>query len=229
MTNASPTDAARTGLRNSAYATLLMLIFTVASILFLDTVAIAFFAGLEPGLLHRIEQQLAIYVNPYTIGGAAAGLVLWRIYLAAEKRSLNLEYLLTDRVLIHLLGIFAALLFTLLLKAGLGRARPELLLLENTSGFFGFQTERQFHSLPSAHMASMTAVFMAIYYYNKDAITLIATAAIVLFGGLGRLLALEHHPADLIAGAWAGWLMLYWADLFWKSGMIEDQILKDSH
>ncbi len=217
MPTSIPPHPALAGLRNSIMGTFSALVLIVISVRFLDEPVLLYLAGLEPGRLHQAAELLVLYLNPWTIGVGVILLPGWYIFHTYNTGK-SLENLLHERTVLHSAGILIALFLTLLLKVSLGRARPELLLQEGISGFFGYQTERLFHSLPSAHITSVAATATAIALQNRRIFIIIACIAVVLLTGLSRLLTLDHHPADLIAGIWAGVLMVYWAELLWLTG-----------
>jgi len=199
--------------RNSVMITLFMFFITLASIFYLDEMAIQWAMDLPMTVFTEILRLFALYINPYSVAFFTVLLLTYRFY---ELRK-NGQYPYDDRLSIHLIGILLALIFALILKISIGRTRPEVLFTENMPGFFGFQTDRLFHSMPSGHATVVSAGLMVVWYHQYSWLTRVlffAVAAIIL---AGRVVLGEHYPSDLITGIWLGFIIVYWADLYYKS------------
>jgi undecaprenyl-diphosphatase len=84
-----------------------------------------------------------------------------------------------------------------LLKAVIGRARPTM-----PPGFSPFSLADDWQSLPSGESADVTASVSFFLYFartNKVRLLMLAAVAMVMFE---RLMVGEHHPSDVLAGAY---------------------------
>lgn len=210
-------------IRNSVMLSFLCLILIIASVLHFDEAIILWSASLPNGYLIQALDKLAFYINPYSI---AVVTLLAMAYRFTDLRQQNQHSndpegeeipFYEDQTFILLAGIIIALGLTLLLKLSIGRARPDLLLFEGTAGFFGFQTERLYHSMPSGHAAAVTAGAGVLFamYKNLEARALIAVLAFAIIAG--RVLLTEHYPSDVIAGFWLGAIIISWTQLYYES------------
>lgn len=191
-------------------ASLVLLFLTVALIQYADVAVVKYFSALEFTVWHEALRLLALYLSPVTIFAATAGLLGIQVY-TLRRQEARIE---TDRTVILQAGIIVSLLLTLLIKVSFGRARPEVLFTEGYTGFFGFQTERQFNSFPSGHAAAATAACIAVFLMFRDTIYRVLAFVLTVLVLSSRLFLGEHFPADVLAGIWLGGLVMYWAHLF---------------
>ncbi|MCH8567862.1 MAG: phosphatase PAP2 family protein [Balneolales bacterium] len=109
--------------------------------------------------------------------------------------------------------ILISVAITYLLKLSLGRSRPDMLLGDGFYGFFGFQTDRLFHSMPSGHASAVAALASAVYFFKPGGreVSWVIVAAVII--SAGRIILGEHYASDVIAGIWVGTLTVYWGSL----------------
>ncbi|AXJ00352.1 PAP2 superfamily protein [Cyclonatronum proteinivorum] len=196
--------------RNSTIATLAFLFASVALIQYVDIAVVTYFSQMEYTLWHEGLRILALYINPYTIFIATAGIIGLQI-MTLRRNKKRIE---TDRTVILLSAVLVSLIFTTLLKFSLGRARPEIWFGEGYTGFFGFQTGRSFHSLPSGHATAVTAMCIAVFQLRHETAYRLLALTLTLLILSSRLFLGEHFPADVLAGIWLGSIVMYWAQLF---------------
>lgn len=209
-------------IRNSVMLSFICLILIIASVLHFDEVIILQASSLPNAYLMQALELLALYINPYSIVFITILALAYRFTELRQKNNTNghdseTQPFYEDQLFILLCGVIVALAFTLLLKLSFGRARPDLLLYEGTSGFFGFQTERLYHSMPSGHAAAVTAASGVLFaiYKNLQGRWLVGAVAFAIIAG--RVLLTEHYPSDVIAGFWLGTIIIYWANLYYQS------------
>ena len=86
-------------------------------------------------------------------------------------------------------------LITLVFKMILGRARPIVYFNQEDFGFFGWHTERQYHSFPSGHTTAVTSLCVGLlilfprYFYYWATICLLVL--------LSRVLLTYHYLSDV--------------------------------
>ncbi len=211
-------------IRNSVMLSFICLILIIASVLHFDEVIILQANALPNTYIMQALELLAMYINPYSIAVITILALAYRFTELRQQQNLNGQHdkdetppFYEDKLFILLCGIIVALVFTLLLKLSFGRARPDLLLYEGTAGFFGFQTERLYHSMPSGHATGVTAASGVLFaiYRNLQGRWLIGALALAIIAG--RVLLTEHYPSDVIAGFWLGAIIIYWANLYYQS------------
>jgi membrane-associated phospholipid phosphatase len=91
-----------------------------------------------------------------------------------------------------------------LLKVAIGRARPRLLFREDLTGFYPFDLEYDYWSLPSGHAATIVALTMAFYFlWPRYRYLYLALAVLVC---ASRVIITAHYFADVVAGAYVAFL-----------------------
>lgn len=236
-------EYARKTLQNSLFITLGALSLIIVCYFLVDPLLAEYARELQQehggNMLYNVLQAFSTTFQPLAVTAAAAvflgmrAIQIWQedrrddaLDGLVEKTQLSLsdklflykERLLRDTSVIYLLGVFATLAFTIILKYSLGRARPVMLVEDGMYGFFGFQTERLFHSLPSAHTSMAAAAAGAIWFILPQAWLRVFAVLILIVVILSRLFLGEHFPADVIAGVWLGFICIYWARLYEKVG-----------
>lgn len=105
------------------------------------------------------------------------------------------------------LFVFSAMAATVpvnLLKVAIGRARPRLLFREDLTGFYPFDLEYDYWSLPSGHAATIVALTMAFYFlWPRYRYLYLALAVLVC---ASRVIITAHYFADVVAGAYVAFL-----------------------
>ncbi|MFW6347266.1 MAG: phosphatase PAP2 family protein [Cyclonatronaceae bacterium] len=236
-------EYARNTLQNSLFISLTALSLIIVCYFLVDPLLAEYARELQQNhrghLLYDVLRAFSTVFHPAAISAIAAvflgmraiqiwqedrrddaldGLVEKTQLSTGEKWYLYKERLLRDTSVIYLLGLFASLIFTLLLKYSLGRARPAMMLDEDIYGFFGFQMERLFHAMPSAHTSVATAAFCVLWMlFPQTWLRGFALTGLIIIL-LSRLFLGEHFPADIIAGVWLGFTCIYWARLYDKVG-----------
>lgn len=84
-----------------------------------------------------------------------------------------------------------------ILKYCLGRARPPLLFNQHIFGFYGYHTEKLYHSFPSGHTTIITALGLGLaILYPKQRWWFLALGGLVM---LSRILLTYHYLSDVLA------------------------------
>jgi membrane-associated phospholipid phosphatase len=90
------------------------------------------------------------------------------------------------------------------LKYGLGRARPIFFEALSHTGFYPFNTEWAFHSMPSGHSISSFAALVTLGLLFPKFKWATWTSAILI--GFSRICYGAHWPSDVLLGAFIGML-----------------------
>ncbi len=143
----------------------------------------------------------------------AVSISCWTGYFLLFRRSIS------DRrtLLFQILGtsLPAAYVAKDLLKWLFGRVNTRLWLTEqHPYAFHWFHGSQDFHGFPSGHMLVLTPIFLSLWHYSPK----LRLPALLLWFGLGAaLLITEYHfLGDVIAGAYAGFLIHYAADRYFR-------------
>ncbi len=91
------------------------------------------------------------------------------------------------------------------LKIVIGRARPIFFEALDMTGFFPFNTEWAFNSMPSGHTVASFAALVMLGMLHPRLKPLTWTLAIVI--GVSRVCIGAHWPSDVIFGAFIGMVM----------------------
>jgi membrane-associated phospholipid phosphatase len=129
--------------------------------------------------------------------------VLFVVFMAlARRRAPRLR-----KAAYQALFVFSAMAATVpvnLLKVAIGRARPRLLFREDLTGFYPFDLEYDYWSLPSGHAATIVALTMAFYFlWPRYRYLYLALAVLVC---ASRVIITAHYFADVVAGAYVAFL-----------------------
>lgn len=154
-------------------------------------VAWFFFHQTDP----RIE-EIAGWISE--LGTVVRPEIAFAIWLMARKRWPRVA----QAALFFLAAILASGAMNVILKAGFGRSRPEMLFEANVWGFHWLETEAKFWAFPSGHTASAMAAMSALALLFPRASPLFMAQA-VLVGG-SRVALMEHYVSDVIAGGIVG-------------------------
>ncbi len=109
------------------------------------------------------------------------------------RRSLHLKRLAVATILA---ATFAGTMANVL-RSGLGRPRPRSGLVD---GLYGPSLKSEFHSLPSAHTATAFGSSLPVLIAAPH----VGVPLILFAGGVSwsRMHLNQHHPTDVIVGAW---------------------------
>ncbi|AHE67659.1 phosphatase PAP2 family protein [Legionella oakridgensis] len=88
----------------------------------------------------------------------------------------------------------------LLIKAALGRARPELLFYDGLYGFYGLKTHASFWSFPSGHSTTIMALVYGLsILFPRYGYAFIASGLTV---AISRILLTNHYLSDVLAASY---------------------------
>ncbi len=107
-------------------------------------------------------------------------------------------------------SIMLAAIVGTLLKFGLARYRPEMLLEKNLYGFHFFSIQHEDSSSPSGHTTLSFAGLLAIGYLLKRPWITVLLVLLGLLIGLGRIILSAHYTSDVILGIYVGSICTYW-------------------
>lgn len=91
--------------------------------------------------------------------------------------------------------VFYSSVIAMALKTILGRARPVVYFNQESFGFFGWHSERQFHSFPSGHTTSITSLCIGLLIlFPRYCYYWIALCLLVI---ISRVLLTYHYLSDV--------------------------------
>ncbi len=199
-----------------AAATLLCL----ALIAYLDRPAALWF--------HRLDAPWHEFFKTLSdLGTAGPYLVVTAAAFAALRLAARLGMFEARAGALKAYSMVAAFIFSAIAASGLlinvlkvlfGRMRPKLLFRDELYGFDWFRLGADFHSFPSGHAQTITALMVALFIlvprFGWVYLTLGAAIA------MGRAVVNAHYLGDIAAGAYAAAVMTMWVhSLFARRGI----------
>ena len=107
-------------------------------------------------------------------------------------------------------SIIVAAIVGTIIKYGLARYRPEMLLEKNLYGFHLFSTKHELNSTPSGHTTLSFAGLLALKtIFKRIWISWILITLAILIG-LSRIIISDHYASDVILGIYVGTICTYW-------------------
>ncbi len=105
------------------------------------------------------------------------------------------------------------------LKVLFGRVRPKLLFRDELYGFDWFRLGADFHSFPSGHAQTITALMVALFILvPRFGWAYLAVGAAI---AMSRAVVNAHYLGDIVAGAYAAALMTMWVHSVFARGGID--------
>jgi len=186
-----------------AVGTLLAIAAVAATMLLLDSLAIAHYRGIPSWLVNVFNELTDFGKSQWFL--VPAGILLVGLAAVASPTLGRTAYLVLVSLAARVGFVFVAValpsLFATIVKRLIGRARP--LRVENTDIYFApFSWRVDFASLPSGHSTTAFAGAVAL-----GALFPRARAALWAYAGIiavSRLVLAAHYPSDVIAGAVVG-------------------------
>jgi membrane-associated phospholipid phosphatase len=176
---------------------------SVLSFLFFDKPLAFYFYRLDPGANWPIE-----WITKMGWGGMYLSSLL---ILTLFFRYVYKKPLWEARFWFLCLCVAVPGLICFLLKVVLGRARPELLLIEEIYGFYGFKTHPPFWSFPSGHTTTiMGLVFGLSILFPRHSYVLMLIGLMV---AISRLLLISHYLSDIMIASYLALIevgIIYW-------------------
>lgn len=174
--------------------------------------------------LQSISMKISLIGEP-GFWGVVATLGLIGVILSRYQRGWNTGLTQREQQLTYVcLSILLALLIADIGKYLLGRERPVLLFDNHMYGFAFLAHDWAKNSMPSGHAVAIFAVATCLSsVWPRYLILFFIIATIV---GISRILAVQHYPADVLAGAYLGVMTAYFTKRFllryWQwSGLIK--------
>ncbi|MCH8091715.1 MAG: phosphatase PAP2 family protein [Proteobacteria bacterium] len=161
------------------------------------------------------------------LGTGGPYLVVTAIAFAALRLAARFEMFKARAGALKAYSMVAAFFFSAIAASGIlinvlkvlfGRVRPKLLFRDELYGFDWFRLGADFHSFPSGHAQTITALMVALFIlvprFGWAYLTVGATIAI------SRAVVNAHYLGDIVAGAYAAALMTMWVhSLFARRGI----------
>jgi membrane-associated phospholipid phosphatase len=189
----------------SAYcAVMLMLVVVLVSMFLLDAAASSWARGLPPGFIGLFE-----WITDFGLSGwflFPFGFVLLCLAFITSPvwspKTQAVVAMLTVRFGYLFLAIGVPGLFVAIIKGMIGRARPYVGPQDDPFAYIPFIWKAEYASLPSGHSTTAVAAAVAIGAIWPRARGVIWIYALLIM--FSRVVVLEHHPSDVLAGALVG-------------------------
>ena len=189
------------------YASVLTFVLCMAGILGLDKPVYMFFRGLDGPLW----KWLSIFNSEFWL---VASFVAAVVVFVRTNAKTTLKFKIKNAVswirekfsnnyaFLVLCSVFTASVITGILKFILGRARPVFFEALDRTGFYPWNNEWAFNSMPSGHTtAGFAALVMIGMLFPKIKWATWTTAILI---GVSRICIGAHFPSDVILGAFIG-------------------------
>ena len=193
----------------------------LALIAYLDRPAALWFHRLDAGW-HEFFKTLS------DLGAAGPYLVVTAVAFAALRLAARLGMFKAKAGALKAYSMVAAFIFSAigasgilinLLKVLFGRVRPKLLFRDELYGFDWFRLDADFHSFPSGHAQTITALMVALFILvPRFGWAYLAIGAAV---AISRAVVNAHYMADIVAGAYAAAVMTMWVHSVFARGGID--------
>jgi undecaprenyl-diphosphatase len=180
------------------------LIAVVASMFLLDAAASTWARGLPRWWVAAFEHITDLGLSGWFLFPAGFALLCLAAVTSPIWSPMTQDVLvmLTERVGFVFLAIGAPGLFAAIVKRMIGRARPYVGPRDNPFDYIPFVWRPEYASMPSGHATTAAAAAVAI-----GAVWPVARGVMWIYALLimfSRVVVLEHHPSDVLAGALVG-------------------------
>jgi membrane-associated phospholipid phosphatase len=185
-------------------AVVLILIAVVVSMFLLDAAASSWARGLPPWFIALFEQITDFglsgwFLFPFGFVLLCLAAVTSPIWSSETQAVLAM---LTVRFGYLFLAIGVPGLFAAAVKRMIGRARPYVGPQDDPFAYIPFIWKPEYASMPSGHATTAAAAAVAIGALWPTARGVMWIYALLIM--LSRVVVLEHHPSDVLAGALVG-------------------------
>ena len=204
----------------------LILSFAAASLL-----CLALIAYLDRPLalwFHRLDAGWHEFFKALSdLGAAGAYLVITFVAFAALRLAARIEMFKARAGALKAYSMVAAFIFSAVAASGIlinvlkvlfGRVRPKLLFRDELYGFDWFRLDADFHSFPSGHAQTITALMVALFIlFPRFGVAYLVIGAAI---AISRAVVNAHYMGDIVAGAYAAAVMTMWVhSVFARSGI----------
>ncbi|MCZ6743723.1 MAG: phosphatase PAP2 family protein, partial [Alphaproteobacteria bacterium] len=204
----------------------LILSFAAASLL-----CLALIAYLDRPLalwFHRLDAGWHEFFKALSdLGAAGAYLVITFVAFAALRLAARIERFKARAGALKAYSMVAAFIFSTVAASGIlinlmkvlfGRGRPKLLFRDELYGFDWFRLDADFHSFPSGHAQTITALMVALFIlFPRFGVAYLVIGAAI---AISRAVVNAHYMGDIVAGAYAAAVMTIWVhSVFARSGI----------
>ncbi len=177
---------------------------------------------------HRLDATWHEFFKTLSdLGTAGPYLMVTAIAFAALRLTARLGMFKARAGALKAYSMVAAFFFSAIAASGLlinvlkllfGRVRPKLLFRDELYGFDWFRLGADFHSFPSGHAQTITALMVALFLLvPRFGVGYLAVGAAI---AMGRAIVYAHYLADIVAGAYAAAVMTMWVhSVFMRSGI----------
>lgn len=139
--------------------------------------------------------------------GAYVKLALAAGFVAVAFSDPRLEKVSTKRLVYVLLSVSVAIIVGEGFKYLLGRYRPVMLFEHDRYGLHFFATQWEMNASPSGHTLRAFSFFTALSLLYRRLTVPFMLAALCI--GVSRVVVTVHYPADVLFGAYIGFLSAY--------------------
>ena len=204
----------------------LILSFAAASLL-----CLALIAYLDRPLalwFHRLDAGWHAFFKALSdLGAAGPYLVITFVAFAALRLAARIGMFKARAGALKAYSMVAAFIFSAVAASGIlinvlkvlfGRVRPKLLFRDELYGFDWFRLDADFHSFPSGHAQTITALMVALFIlFPRFGVAYLVIGAAI---AISRAVVNAHYMGDIVAGAYAAAVMTIWVhSVFARSGI----------
>jgi membrane-associated phospholipid phosphatase len=132
----------------------------------------------------------------------------WYLLGALAVYLLSRDSLWRARSALLFWGVAASGILVNIVKALLGRPRPEVFLEQGQYGFQFLEFQADYLSFPSGHATTIFSVATCLaLFWPRWRYAFLALAGVI---ASTRVVLLHHFPSDVLAGAWLGTVTVLW-------------------
>ncbi len=166
-----------------------LVIFILISFIYLDRPVAIYFHNLHLG-------ERWVWLNGLSLFGEGIIYICLFFLLALFFRYIKHNQTYERQLWFLWFCVFVPMSFCLVAKILLGRARPELLLLDQSYGFYGLHFSSKYWSFPSGHTTTvMSLVFGLCFLFPRLNLLFILGGIVMVFS---RVVLAKHYLSDIM-------------------------------
>ena len=204
-------------------------ILSFAAVTLLCLALIAYLDRAAAFWFHRLDAPWHEFFKALSdLGTAGPYLVVTAAAFAALRLTARLGMFKARAGALKAYSMVAAFFFSAIAASGLlinvlkvlfGRVRPKLLFRDELYGFDWFRLGADFHSFPSGHAQTITALMVALFILvPRFGVAYLAVGTAI---AMSRAVVNAHYMGDIVAGAYAAAVMTMWVHSVFARGGID--------